>query len=118
MIVDYALGVAIIALNPFQSWLILTLCVGGVIILKMIWDIRRKWRSSSGARHHFLATASYLFNLLGALAMGFMALLTLIFISTVFPVMGRFALSAALMTITWLAGAATNPILPKPLFEP
>lgn len=40
--------------------------------------------------------------------MGFMALLTMIFIGVVFPVMSRFALSAALMTVTWIVGAVTN----------
>ena len=106
MVVDYALGVAIIALNPFRSWLILTLGIAGVIILKMMWDIRRKWHFSG--RHHVLAIASYLVNLLGALTMGLMAFLTLIFIGVVFPVMRRFALSAALMTITWITGVVTN----------
>ena len=106
MVVDYALGVAIIALNPFQSWLLVSLGIVGIIILKMMWDIRRKWHSPGG--HHFLALASYLFNLLGALTMGFMALLTLIFIGVAFPVMTRFTLSAALMTVTWIVGAVTN----------
>ncbi|MEM6518524.1 MAG: hypothetical protein AAF722_04220 [Cyanobacteria bacterium P01_C01_bin.70] len=51
MVVDYALGVAIIALNPFQSWLMLTLGIVSIIILKMMWDIRRKLPSPGG--HHF-----------------------------------------------------------------
>ena len=106
MVVDYALGVAIIGLNPFRSWLMLTLCIAGITILKMMWDIRRKWHFAG--RHRVLAIASYLFNLLGALTMGFMALLTLIFIGVVFPVMPRFGLSAALMTLTWIVGAVTN----------
>ena len=91
MVVDYALGVAIIALNPFRSLLVLTLCVAGALILKMMWDIRHKWHFAG--RHSVLAIASYLFNLLGALTMGFMALLTLIFIGVVFPVMPRFGLA-------------------------
>ena len=82
MVVDYALGVAIIGLNPFRSWLLLTIGVATIVILKMIWDIRRKWRFAG--KHHGLAIASYGFNLLGALAMGFMALLTFVFIGVFF----------------------------------
>lgn len=106
MIVDYALGMAIIGLNPFRPLLTFTLCAAGIIILKMMWDIRRKWHFAG--RHQVLAIASYLFNLLGALTMGFMALLTLIFIGVVFPIMPRFGLAAALMTLTWIVGAVTN----------
>lgn len=106
MVMDYALGTAIVGLNPFQSWLTVTLCIALALILKMLWDIRRKWHLSGG--YNVLAIASYLFNLLGALAMGFMALLTLIFIGVSFPIMTRFALPAALMTITWITGAVTN----------
>ena len=106
LMVDYALGVAIIGLNPFQNLLTLTLCIAAAIILKMMWDIRRNWGCSDG--NHLLAIASFLFNLLGALTMGFMALLTLIFAGVFFPIINRFALSAALMTVTWIAGAVTN----------
>ena len=106
MVVDYALLVAIIGLNPFRSLSMLTLSAIGGIIFKMIWDIRRKW--SFSGRHRILAVSSYLFNLLSALTTGFMALLTLIFISVVFPIVIRFALAAALMILTWIVGAVTN----------
>ena len=106
MVMNYALGVAIIGLNPFQNLLTPTLCIAAAIILKMMWDISRKWGFSGG--NNLLAIASFLFSLLGALTMGFMALLTLIFAGAFFPVINRFALSAALMTLTWIAGVATN----------
>jgi hypothetical protein len=106
MVIDYALGAAIIGLNPFQNLLILTLCIAGALTLKMMWDIMRKW--SFPRRYSVISIAGFLFNLLGALAMGFMAWLTLIIIGTFFPVMNRFAVSAALMTFTWIIGSVTN----------
>lgn len=106
MVVDYALGAAIVGLNPFQNLLVLTLFIAGVLNLKMMWDIGRKW--SFPRRYSVVAVAGFLFNLLGALAMGFMAWLTLIVVGTFFPVMNRFAISAALMTFTWIVGAVTN----------
>ena len=105
-VTDYALGVAIIGLNPFQNLLTPTLCIAAAIILKMMWDVGRKWGFSGG--NHLLAIANFLFGLLGALTMGFMALLTLIFLGVLFPIVNRFALSAALMTLTWFVGVATN----------
>ena len=105
-IVDYALAVALIGLNPFQSWLVLTLVAVALIIVKMVWDIRQEWNFTG--KHSICALVGYGFNLLGALALGFMALLTFVFIGAIFPVVTRFALSAALMTVTWTVGAATN----------
>ena len=61
MVMDYALGTAIVGLNPFQSWLTVTLCIALALILKMLWDIRRKWHLSGG--YNVLAIASYLFNI-------------------------------------------------------
>lgn len=106
MVIDYALGAAIIGLNSFQNLLILTLCVGVVLALKMMWDIGRKW--SFPRNRSVIANAGFLFNLLAALAMEFMAWLTPIVAGTFSPVVNRFAISAALMIFTWITGAATN----------
>jgi hypothetical protein len=106
MVIDYSLGVAIIGLNPFQNLPILTLCVAGALTLKMMWDIGRKWNFPK--RYNVIAIAGFLFNLLGALAMGLMAWLTLTIAGTFFPIINRFSISAALMTFTWIVGAVTN----------
>ncbi len=107
MIVNYALGVGIIGLIP--SIPTITLGIAIALNLKMLWDIGRKWRFSRG--NSIVAIAGYAFNLLGALAMGVMAWLTLTFSGAFFPVLSRFAWTAAFMTFTWIVGSATNQFL-------
>lgn len=109
MVVDYALGVAIVGLNPFQNLLTLTLCIAAAINLKMIWDITRMWRFPQ--KRSILAIASFGFNLLGALSMGLMAWISFTVAGLFFPIFNRFALSAALMTLTWILGAVVNQFL-------
>ena len=106
MIVDYALGIAIIGLNPFQTMLTPTLCVAGALMFKMIWDVVRKWGFPK--KQNVSTIASFLFNLLGAFSMGLMAWLTVTVVGVVFPIANRFAVSATLMTVTWIVGAVTN----------
>ena len=106
MVVDYALGIAMIGLNPFQTMLTLTLCVAGALILKMMWDVIRKWGFPK--RQSIVTIAGFLFNLLGAFSMGLMAWLTVTVVGVIFPIANRFAVSAALMTVSWIVGAVTN----------
>ncbi|NJL02151.1 MAG: hypothetical protein HC838_05365 [Spirulinaceae cyanobacterium RM2_2_10] len=104
MVVDYAIGLTLLGLNPFS--LTLTLVVALAILLKMVWDIAKRW--------HFpivrnpLAWAGGIMNGLGALAIALFAWLILIFLGTFIPLIDRFAVAVALMSGTWTLGAAAN----------
>jgi uncharacterized protein (DUF697 family) len=106
LILDYALGAAIIGLNPFRGTLTLTLLVVGVLILKMMWDIGYSWGYTKGQDP--LAIAGNLFGFLGAFALAFMAWLTIFCFRLFVPLFSGFAISAALFTLTWTLGQVTN----------
>lgn len=103
---DYALGVSILGLIPISDLLTPKLLVALGLILKMIWDLGSKWKFARG--QDILAIAGYVFGLLGALAMAFMAWLTLLAVGLYVPYMSSFKLAAALFTVTWIVGQSTN----------
>lgn len=103
---DYALGISILGLIPIVGLLTLKLVVATGLIGKMLWDISLKWKFSKG--QDILAMAGYLFGLLGALAMAFMAWLTLLTIGLFIPYVGSFKIAAALFTLTWMLGQSSN----------
>jgi hypothetical protein len=103
---DYALGAAILGLNPFPNLLTVTLICACGLVLVMIRHIGKKWEFVQG--QNGFAIAGNLFGGLGALAMAFMAWLTLTAIGFFVPIVDRFAISAALFTLTWMMGLATN----------
>lgn len=106
LILDYAMGAAIIGLNPVRGTLTLTLLVVGVLIVKMIWDIGSKWSYTKGQDP--LAIAGNLFGFLGAFALAFMAWVTMFCFGLFVPLLSGFAISAALFTLTWTVGQVTN----------
>jgi ethanolamine ammonia-lyase large subunit len=106
LIVDYAIGMAILGLNPFDNLFTPTLIVAVVILLKMVWDIAKRWYFPRIT--NLIALGGGLINVIGALAMALMAWLTMIFLGGFIPLVDRFALSAAFMTGTWTLGAAAN----------
>ena len=103
---DYALGVSILGLIPISGLLTLKLLVTTGLIGKMLWDIGREWGFPRG--QDILAIAGYLFGWLGALAMAFMAWLTLLAIGLFVPYVSSFKIAAALFTLTWMLGQTTN----------
>ena len=103
---DYALGVSILGLIPIPGMLTVKLVVAVGLIVKMLWDISVKWQFARG--QDILALAGYLFGFLGALAMAFMAWLTLLAIGLFIPYVGSFKIAAALFTLTWVLGQNTN----------
>lgn len=106
LILDYAMGAAIIGLNPVRGTLTLTLLVVGVLIVKMIWDIGYLWSYTKGQDP--LAIAGNLFGFLGAFALAFMAWVTMFCFGLFVPLFWGFAISAALFTLTWTLGQVTN----------
>lgn len=106
IIVDYAIGLAILGLNPFANLFTPVLIVAVAILIKMIWDIAKRWYFPRITNP--IALSGGLINAIGAFAMAFATWLVMIFVGTYIPPIGRFALSAAFMTGTWTLGAAAN----------
>ncbi|WP_036484100.1 hypothetical protein [Myxosarcina sp. GI1] len=103
---DYALGISILGLIPISDLLTPKLLVALGLLLKMLWDLGAKWKFAGG--QDILAIAGYIFGLLGALAMAFMAWLTLVAVGLYVPYVSSFKLAAALFTLTWIVGQSTN----------
>ena len=103
---DYALGVSIIGLIRISELLTFKLLLATGLLVKMSWDIANKWKFVKG--QDILAIAGYLFGLIGAFAMAFVAWLTLLAIGLFVPYIGSFKLAAALFTLTWMIGQSIN----------
>lgn len=108
LILDYALGAAVIALIPISMpgfWLMQILALI-ILLVKMRRDIAALWGFPKG--HGFLAFAGSWFGSLGALAVALMAGLTLLGIGAFVPLVEGLALAAAFATLTWALGQVTN----------
>lgn len=108
LIFDYALGAAIVGLIPLTGGgtLEIKLLVVSLLILKMIWDIRRLWGKPRG--QDILAIVGNIFGFLGAVIAGLLAWATMIGLGVVIPYAGAFSLAAGFATATWIVGQATN----------
>ena len=106
LILDYALGLAIVGLLPIPRLLTLKLIVALGLVLKMIWDIGKLWRFRKG--QDLLAIVGVLFGSLGAAAMSFTAWLTLFGLGVVVPALKGLAFAAALFTLAWALGQAIS----------
>ncbi len=106
LILDYALGNAIIGLNPIPGTVRLTLLLGAILVLMMMRHIGKKWGYAGG--QDLLAVLGNVFGGIGACAIAFMSWLTLFTIGLFFPVIRLFDISAALFTFTWMVGQVTH----------
>lgn len=106
LVLDYALGSAIIGLNPLPNLLILTLILTSLLLLKMRHDIQKIWNVPP--RKGFWASTDILLGVIGALSIAFMAWLTLIIVSAFIPLVHRFAVSASLFALVWMVGFVIN----------
>lgn len=108
LILDYALGAAVIGLIPISIpgfWLMQILALI-ILLVKMRRDIAALWGFPKG--HGFLAFAGSWFGSLGALSISLMAGLTLLGIGAFMPLVEGLALAAAFATLTWAMGQVTN----------
>jgi len=106
LVLDYALGAAIIGLNPFPSLFLLTLILTSLLLLKMRHDIQKMWNVPP--RKGFWASTDILLGVIGALSIAFMAWLTLIIVSAFIPLVHRFAIAASLFALVWMVGFVIN----------
>jgi hypothetical protein len=104
MVVDYAIGLAILGL--FHAFLTPVLVVAVLLLFKMLWDIARRWDFSITLNP--IPLLGQLLNVLGASAIALLAWITLVFLGAFVPLIDHYALAAALMSGTWTLGASAN----------
>ena len=104
MVVDYALGLAILGL--FRDFLTPVLVITALLVTKMIWDIARLWRFAISLNP--IAALGQMANTVGACAIALLAWFSLELLGVIVPGIESFALSAALMSGAWTLGAAFN----------
>jgi hypothetical protein len=107
MVVDYAIGLAILGL--FQRFLTPVLVITVVLVAKMVWDIARKW--CFALSFNPIAVLGLSANTIGACAMALLAWVTIEFLGAVVPGVESISLSAALMSGSWTLGASVNTFL-------
>lgn len=106
LIFDYAIGAAIIGLIPIPHLLIFKLLGVAALILKMLRDIGSHWGFPKGVDG--FAILGNLFGFVGALAIAFMAWLTVFGLGILYPSIRVLSLAAAISTLTWTLGQITN----------
>lgn len=104
MVVDYAIGLAILGL--FHPFLTPVLVVAVLLLFKMLWDIARRWNFAITLNP--IPILGQLLNVLGASAIALLAWATLVFLGAFLPLIDHYALAAALMSGTWTLGASAN----------
>ena len=106
LIIDYAIGAAILGLNPLPGTMTVTLLAASVLLLKMMRDIGAKWGYPKG--QDALAIGGNLFGGLGSFWVAFMAWVSMYGLGLFVPFVGGFALASSLFALTWRVGQATH----------
>ncbi|MEB3355136.1 MAG: DUF533 domain-containing protein [Synechococcales bacterium] len=106
LVLDYALGAALIGLVPIPQLLALKLLGVAVLIFKMLRDIGSRWGFPKGADG--FALIGSVFGFIGAWAIAFMAWLTVLGLGLIYPSIRALSLAAALSAFTWSVGQVTN----------
>lgn len=106
LILDYAIGISILGFNPFPGINLVTNTIAGGLILKMIQDVGRKYGYPRG--QDAIAIIGSIFGGCGAFAAALVSWSTVSFFGLFIPVIGEFAATSFLFTLTWSIGQATN----------
>ena len=106
VILDYALGIAILGFNPWEGFLSWTLLIATIAILKMIRDIAALWGFAGG--QDLLAIIGSFLGAMSTIWLSLMVWGTIFVMSIYLPIPRGFALASGLFTLTWGLGQATN----------
>ena len=106
LILDYAIGIAILGFNPFPGINLVTNTIAGGLILKMISDIGSKWGYPKG--QDAIAIIGSIFGGFGAFMAATTSWAVISFAGLYLPVISEFATASFLFTLTWAIGQATN----------
>lgn len=106
LIIDYAIGAAILGLNPLPGTLTVTLLAASVLLLKMMRDIGSRWGYPKG--QDLLAIGGNFFGGFGSFWIAFMAWISMYVTGLFVPFVGSFAVALSLFALTWRIGQATH----------
>jgi len=106
LILDYALGAAIIGVIPLPQLLTIQLLAVLALIFIMLRDIGSRWGFPRGVDG--LALVGNLFGFMGACAIAFMAWLSFFGLGLIAPPLRTLTLAAAFASFTWAIGQITN----------
>lgn len=106
LIIDYAIGAAILGLNPLPGTLTVTLLAASLLLLKMMRDIGTRWGYPNG--QDMLAIGGNLFGGFGSFWIAFMAWVSMYVTGLFVPFVGSFAVALSLFALTWRIGQATH----------
>ena len=106
LILDYAIGIAILGFNPFPGVNLVTNTIACGLILKMIRDIGSKYGYPKG--QDTIAIIGSIFGGFGAFFAALTSWATISFIGLYIPVIGEFTSASFLFALTWAIGQATN----------
>ena len=114
MIFDYAMGAAIVGLVPLNGGgtLEIKLVIVLALILKMTWDISRRWGQPRG--QGTLVTVGSAFGIIWAGIAGLLVWGIMIGLGVLVPYADAFAKAAGFATATWLVGQAVNQFYASP----
>lgn len=106
LILDYALGAAIVALLPIPKigvWRAIALVVLNIFL---VMGITRLWQFQRGG--DFLARVGILFGIAGAILMGFLVWLLMVAVGVVVPLIGALAPGAVAFCYFWGIGQTVH----------
>ena len=106
LILDYAIGIAILGFNPLPGINLVTNTIACGLILKMISDIGAKYGYPKG--QDAIAILGSIFGGFGAFFAALTSWATISLIGLYVPIVGEFAAASFLFTLTWAIGQATN----------
>lgn len=106
LILDYALGAAIVALLPIPNIGIVQAIVLVLLNILLVIEIARLWQFQKGG--DLLARVGILFGIAGAILMGFLVWLLLVAVGVVVPLMGALAPGMVAFCYFWGVGQAVN----------
>lgn len=106
LILDYALGAAIVALLPIPNIGVLQAIVLVVLNVLLVIGIAHLWQFQKGG--DLLARVGILFGIAGAILMGFLVWLLIVAVGVVVPLMGALAPGMVAFCYFWGMGQAVN----------
>lgn len=106
LILDYAIGIAILGFNPFPGVNLITNTIACGLIIKMIRDIGAKWGYPKG--QDAIAIIGSIFGSFGAFVAALASWTAVSFVGFYLPVIGELAAATFLFTLTWALGQTAN----------
>ncbi len=106
LILDYALGAAIIALLPIPQIGVLQAIALVILNIFLVRGVARLWHFQKGG--DFLARVGILFGIAGSILLGFLVWIFMVALGAVIPMIGALASGAAAFCYFWGIGQTVH----------